>query len=281
LPILLDGRVLAREIQEEMAADLRLLPRPPGLGVILVGQDPASLVYVKRKAAAAARLGFHHVQVDLPENATEAEIIDGIERLNADPAIDGFLVQLPLPAGIRRDVVLDRVRPDKDVDGAHPWNTGLLALGRPRFVACTPAGIMRLFARFGVAVAGRSATVIGRSSIVGRPMSLLLDGANATVTVCHSRTADLEGCVRRADLLVVAIGRPHSIPGTWIKPGAAVVDVGMHRLPDGTLIGDVHPDGLEAAGWVTPVPGGVGPMTITMLLANTLDAARHATASSP
>jgi methylenetetrahydrofolate dehydrogenase (NADP+) / methenyltetrahydrofolate cyclohydrolase len=275
MPILLDGRSLTREIQNALGQEARLLPRPPGLGVILVGHDPASRVYVDRKAAAATRLGFHHVQIDLPEQTTEAELVFEVDRLAEDPAIDGFLVQIPLPPGIRRDRVLDRIPATKDVDGVHPENLGLLALGRPRFVACTPAGIMRLLERGGVPLAGRTATVIGRSAIVGRPMSLLLDRANATVTMCHSGTADLEACVRRADVLVVAIGRPHAIPGTWVKPGAAVVDVGMHRLPDGRLIGDVDPDGLDAAGWVTPVPGGVGPMTIAMLLSNTLEAARR------
>jgi methylenetetrahydrofolate dehydrogenase (NADP+)/methenyltetrahydrofolate cyclohydrolase len=276
MAIVMDGRALARARQEALRARAAVLPRPPGLAVVLVGADPASQVYVGRKTAVAQRLGFLHRQIDLPVTTTEPALLAVIEGLNADPVIDGILVQLPLPPALDAQRVLDAIGPDKDVDGIHAWNMGLLAQGRPRFVACTPRGVMELVAEYGVPVAGRRAVVVGRSAIVGRPLSLLLDRANATVTVCHSRTADLETEVRRADLLVAALGRPAAIPAAWIKPGSAVIDVGVNRLPDGSLVGDVGagPE-LEAAGWVTPVPGGVGPMTIAMLMANTVEAAER------
>lgn len=276
MPILLDGRLLSKEILQALSGRVRASILKPGLAVVMVGQDQASQVYVQRKAAAAAGLGLHHVQIDLPADISQESLLQVVDRLNADPAIHGVLVQLPLPAHIHRDTILDRVLPAKDVDGAHPENAGLLAFGRPRFVPCTPAGIMRLLERWEVPLQGRSAVVLGRSPIVGRPMSLLLDRANATVTICHSRTVNLEAHVRGADILVVAIGHAHSIPGAWVKPGAAVVDVGMHRKPDGKLIGDIDPAGLDAATWLTPVPGGVGPMTIAMLMSNTVEAAERA-----
>lgn len=276
MAIVMNGRALARARNQALRPRIAALPRPPGLAVVLVGADPASQVYVGRKGKVAGRLGLHHQQIDLPANTPEAELLTLVERLNADPEIDGILVQVPLPPHMDRQRVLDRIDPVKDVDGFHPWNMGLLAQGRPRFVACTPRGIMALLAEHAVPLQGKRAVVVGRSSIVGRPVSLLLDKANATVTVCHSRTLDLEARVREADVVVAAVGIPGAVPAAWIKPGAAVVDVGVNRLDDGSLVGDIGlgPD-LDAAGWVTPVPGGVGPMTIAMLMANTVESAER------
>lgn len=276
MAIIMDGRALARTRNAALRARVAALPRPPGLAVVLVGSDPASQVYVGHKAKVAQRLALHHRQIDLPAGAGEAELLAVVAELNVDPEIDGVLVQLPLPVGISAERVLDAIDPAKDVDGIHPWNLGLLAQGRPRFQACTPRGVMELLAEHQVPLVGRRAVVVGRSTIVGRPLALMLDRANATVTVCHSRTADLEAEVRRADVLVAAVGRPAAVPAAWIKPGAAVVDVGVNRLEDGRLVGDVgEGPGLEAAGWTTPVPGGVGPMTIAMLMANTVEAAER------
>ncbi|MBN1335870.1 MAG: bifunctional 5,10-methylenetetrahydrofolate dehydrogenase/5,10-methenyltetrahydrofolate cyclohydrolase [Deltaproteobacteria bacterium] len=274
MAILLDGRALARTIAQGLAPRVAALPRAPGLAVVLVGSDPASVVYVRLKARAAEGLGLHHRQVDLPERASEAEVLATVDALNADPSVDGILVQLPLPTQVRREAVLDRVDPSKDVDGFHPENTGRLTQGRPRFVPCTPRGILALLDHHDVPLSGRRAVVVGRSPIVGRPVAALLDQRNATVTVCHTRTADLEAEVRRAEILVVAVGRPDAVPGAWVPPGAAVVDAGTNRLPDGRLVGDIAPHpALEAVGWITPTPGGVGPMTIAMLMANTVESA--------
>jgi methylenetetrahydrofolate dehydrogenase (NADP+)/methenyltetrahydrofolate cyclohydrolase len=276
MAITMNGRALSRARNQALRARIAALPRPPGLAVILVGADPASQVYVGRKGQVATRLGLHHRQIDLPADTPQAELLALIDRLNVDPGIDGVLVQVPLPPHMDRQRVLDRIDPAKDVDGFHPWNMGLLAQGRPRFVACTPAGVMALLAEYGVPLEGKRAVVVGRSTIVGRPVSLLLDKANATVTVCHSRTLELEALVRRADIVVAAVGQPGAVPAAWIKPGAAVIDVGVNRLDDGSLVGDVGagPE-LEAAGWLTPVPGGVGPMTIAMLMANTVASAER------
>jgi len=270
----MNGRALSRARNQALRPRIAALPRPPGLAVVLVGEDPASQVYVGRKARVAGRLGLHHQQHDLPVDTPESELLELIDGLNVDPAIDGILVQVPLPAHLDRQRVLDRIDPAKDVDGFHPWNMGLLAQGRPRFVACTPKGVMELLAEYRVPLQGKRAVVVGRSTIVGRPVSLLLDAANATVTVCHSRTVDLEARVREADIVVVAVGKPDAVRAAWIKPGAAVIDVGMNRLDDGSLVGDVGAGSeLEAAAWITPVPGGVGPMTIAMLMANTVESA--------
>ncbi len=276
MAILMNGRALARSRNQALRARIAALPRPPGLAVVLVVEDPASQVYVGRKATVAQRLGLHHRQIDLPASTTEEELLALIDQLNADPEIDGILVQVPLPRHMDRERVLDRIEPAKDVDGFHPWNMGLLAQGRPRFVPCTPRGVMELLAEYRVPLEGRRAVVVGRSTIVGRPASLLLDAANATVTVCHSRTRELEARVREADILVVAVGAPDAVPASWIKPGAAVIDVGVNRLADGSLVGDVGagPE-LEAAGWLTPVPGGVGPMTIAMLMSSTVESAER------
>ncbi len=274
MAISMNGRALSRARNQALRPRIDALPRPPGLAVVLVGEDPASQVYVGRKARVAGRLGLHHQQHDLPADTPEAELLALIERLNAYPVIDGILVQVPLPAHMDRQRVLDRIDPAKDVDGFHPWNMGLLAQGRPRFVACTPKGVMEVLAEYQVPLQGKRAVVVGRSTIVGRPVSLLLDAANATVTVCHSRTADLEARVREADIVVVAVGKPDAVRAAWIKPGAAVIDVGVNRLEDGSLVGDVGAGpALEAAGWITPVPGGVGPMTIAMLMTNTVESA--------
>ena len=271
---LMNGRLLAKERSVALREAAARLARRPGLAVLLVGVDPASQVYVGKKTAACDRLGLLHRQITLPDSTTQAELLGQIDALNADDAIDGILVQLPLPKHLDTTAVLDRIDPFKDVDGFHPENLGLLAQGRARYVACTPAGCMRLLARWNVDLEGKSALVIGRSTIVGRPMSLLLDRANATVTVAHSRTRDLAGLVATADVIVAAIGRPEAIKGEWIKPGAVVLDVGINRLPDGRLVGDVEFDeAVSRASFITPVPGGVGPMTISMLMSNTIDAA--------
>ncbi|MCP4804668.1 MAG: bifunctional methylenetetrahydrofolate dehydrogenase/methenyltetrahydrofolate cyclohydrolase FolD [Proteobacteria bacterium] len=273
---LLNGRVLAKKLnQGTVKVEAAKLARKPGLAVVLVGEDAASKVYVGRKTLVASRVGFEHQQITLPVETSQAELLSVIAGLNADDAVDGILVQLPLPKHIDGTFVLDTIAPEKDVDGFHPVNAGLLAQGRPRFVACTPKGVMELLRDADLSLSGKSAVVVGRSNIVGRPMAQLLEQANCTVTVCHSRTTDLEARVRAADVLVVAIGRPKAIVGDWVKPGAIVVDVGINRLDDGSLCGDVDFEGaVDKAGWITPVPGGVGPMTIAMLMANTLASAQ-------
>ena len=276
---ILDGAALGRAVQASIAAQVAGLPRKPGLAVVLVGADPASQVYVRRKGQVADQLGYLHRQIDLAAGASRAEILDVVHGLSEDPEVDGILVQFPLP---RRDdelAVLDALPPEKDVDGFTRASMGLLAQGRPQLVACTPKGVMRLLAHGEVELAGKHAVVIGRSNIVGRPMAMLLEQANATVTVCHSRTPDVARHCREADVVIAAVGRPEMVRGAWIKPGAAVIDVGMNRLPSadgkGRLVGDVAYDEAAAvAGAITPVPGGVGPMTIAMLMENTLQAAR-------
>jgi methylenetetrahydrofolate dehydrogenase (NADP+)/methenyltetrahydrofolate cyclohydrolase len=271
---ILNGRQLAKERAAGLRERVASLGRRPGLAVVLVGQDPASQVYVSKKTAACDRIGLLHRQLSLPATTSQADLLRQVDVLNADPEIDGILVQLPLPAHLDASAVLDRIDARKDVDGFHPENLGLLAQGRPRFVACTPAGCMHLLRRWDVSLEGRSALVIGRSTIVGRPMSLLLDRANATVTVAHSRTRDLAERVAAADIVVAAIGRPEAIRGAWIKAGAAVIDVGINRLADGRLVGDVEfAVAVDRASAITPVPGGVGPMTISMLMENTIEAA--------
>ena len=270
----MNGRLLAKERAAGLREAVSKLDRRPGLAVVLVGEDPASQVYVGKKTAACERLGLLHRQITLPADSSQEALLAQIDALNSDDSIDGILVQLPLPKGLDTNAVLDRIDPSKDVDGFHPENLGLLAQGRARFVACTPAGCMALLARWNVDLTGKSALVIGRSTIVGRPMSLLLDRANATVTVAHSRTPNLAERVAEADVVVAAIGRPEAIKGEWIKPGAVVVDVGINRLDDGRLVGDVEYEAAATrASLITPVPGGVGPMTISMLMSSTIDAA--------
>jgi len=271
---ILDGKAMAARLRARLAERVAALGFRPGLRVVRVGDDPASGVYVRNKDKAAREVGFDSATIHLPAATTEAELLAIIAALNADPAVDGILVQLPLPPQIRPDAVLDAIDPAKDVDGFHPVNAGLLATGRPRLVPCTPRGVMHILAEAGVALAGRRALVLGRSQIVGRPMAQLLLAANCTVTIAHSRTRDLPAECRRAEVLIAAVGRPELVRGDWIGPGAIVVDVGINRLTDGRLVGDVaFAEAAEVAGAITPVPGGVGPMTIACLLENTLDAA--------
>ncbi len=282
---ILDGKKLAEEVRAEVRAGVEAFRaehgRPPGLDVLIVGADPASVLYTRNKEKASNQVGMRGKLHTLPASTSEAELAGILRDLNADPGIDGILVQLPLPKGIDAERVLDLIDPGKDVDGFHPVNAGLLALGRRGcLVACTPSGCMRLIALAGASLEGANAVVVGRSNIVGKPMAQLLLGANATVTVAHSRTRDLAGVCRRADVLVAAVGKAEMIRGDWIKPGAVVIDVGQNSLAlaDGKtkLVGDVAFDeAREVAGAITPVPGGVGPMTIAMLLANTLEAARR------
>jgi methylenetetrahydrofolate dehydrogenase (NADP+)/methenyltetrahydrofolate cyclohydrolase len=274
---LIDGRALAARVRAELAEAARELAGrgvQPGLAVVLVGDDPASHTYVRGKTRASAEVGFRTFDHHLPATVTEVELLALVERLNADPEVDGILVQLPLPPTIDARRVLLAVDPEKDVDGFHPDNLGRLLTGQPRYVACTPLGIMRLLEEARTPLAGADAVVIGRSTIVGKPVAALLVAADATVTVCHSRTNDLAGRVRAADVVVAAVGRPRLVRGDWIKPGAVVIDVGTNRLPDGKLVGDVDTAAAaERARAITPVPGGVGPMTIAMLLSNTLASA--------
>jgi methylenetetrahydrofolate dehydrogenase (NADP+)/methenyltetrahydrofolate cyclohydrolase len=282
---ILDGKALAETVRAEVRAGVESFRsrygRGPGLDVVLVGDDPASVVYTRNKEKASNEVGMRGTLHTLPGSASEEEVIARVRALNADRLIDGILVQLPLPKHVDAQRVLDLIDPSKDVDGLHPVNAGMLALGRPdAIVPGTPAGCMRLIALARPKLEGASAVIVGRSNIVGKPMTQLLLAANATVTVAHSRTRDLAAVCRQADVLVAAVGKAHMVRGDWIKPGAVVIDVGTTRisLPDGKtkLAGDVAFDeAKEVAGAITPVPGGVGPMTIAMLLSNTLEAARR------
>jgi methylenetetrahydrofolate dehydrogenase (NADP+)/methenyltetrahydrofolate cyclohydrolase len=291
--LLIDGKAASAAVLERVAQEAATAGLKPGLAVVLVGEDAASQVYVKSKGKAALACGFHSVQHDLPASTSEAEVIDLVRKLNADPAIHGILVQLPLPAGVDAAKVLLTIAPEKDVDGFHPINVGLLGSGAldKALVPCTPAGAMLLIEEaakaLGLDLAGAEAVIVGRSNIVGKPMAQLLLAKNATVTVAHSRTRDLPAVARRADILVAAVGRPEMIRGDWIKPGALVIDVGINRIaaeglnasgqPKTRLVGDVAFDeALHVAGAITPVPGGVGPMTIALLMSNTLRAAKMA-----
>lgn len=272
---ILDGRQIAAEIRADLrqrvAARIANGQRAPGLAVIQVGDDPASSVYVRNKRKACDEIGIYSEAFDLPASTTQSELLTLIDQLNANSAIDGILVQLPLPTGLDADAILDHIRPDKDVDGFHPDNLGRLAQKRPVLRPCTPAGVMTLLDRTGIALEGKEAVVVGASNIVGRPMALELLAARCTVTVCHSKTRDLEAHVRRAEVLVVGVGRPHFIPGEWIQQDAIVIDVGINRLESGALVGDIETDvAAQHAAWITPVPGGVGPMTIATLMQNTL-----------
>ena len=271
---LLDGKALAARRRAALADRIAALPFRPGLRVVRVGEDPASGVYVRAKDKAATEAGFDSATLHLPEGTTEAELLATVGRLNADPDVDGILVQLPLPAHIRAQTVIEAVDPAKDVDGFHPVNAGRLAAGLPGLVPCTPKGVMHLLRDAGIPLSGTRVAVLGRSAIVGRPMAALLLAADATVTQLHSRSRDLAHECRRADILIAAVGRPGLVRGDWVAEGAAVVDVGINRLSDGSLAGDVaFEEARPHAAWITPVPGGVGPMTIACLLENTLDAA--------
>ncbi len=302
-PNILDGRKTANEIRREVATGCAELQNShgvvPGLTVVLVGEDPASQIYVRNKERAARKAGMKSEIVRLPRDAAEDSVLEAVRELNADASVHGILVQLPLPDGVDDQRVVEAVDPAKDVDGFHPENAGRLMTGLPGFVPCTPAGIIELLKRNDIPLEGKHAVVIGRSNIVGKPMAVLLLREHCTVTVCHSRTADLARQAAQADILVAAVGRLGIVTADFIKPGAVVVDVGIHRVEDeatvrelfgedekrfatlaekgSTLAGDVHPlDARDRAGWLTPVPGGVGPLTIAMLLKNTLDAARRA-----
>ncbi|HMM46582.1 MAG TPA: bifunctional methylenetetrahydrofolate dehydrogenase/methenyltetrahydrofolate cyclohydrolase FolD [Thiobacillaceae bacterium] len=275
---ILDGKAMADTmlavIHDKVAAREAQGMRRPGLAVILVGSDPASAVYVRNKKRACERAAVVSISHDLPATTTQQELLAVIDTLNADPSVDGILVQLPLPVHIDAETVIERIRPDKDVDGFHPYNIGRLAVKMPTLRPSTPRGIMTLLRATGEELRGKNAVMVGASNIVGRPMSLELLLAGCTITVCHSATRDLESFVRSAEILVVAIGRPRMIPGDWIREGAIVIDVGINRLPDGKLVGDVDFDtAVKHASWITPVPGGVGPMTVATLLENTLEAA--------
>jgi methylenetetrahydrofolate dehydrogenase (NADP+)/methenyltetrahydrofolate cyclohydrolase len=275
---IIDGKAIAADIRREVReASDRLAAqgkRRPGLAVVLVGDDPASHVYVRNKRAACDECGFVSVSHDLPHSATQTELLSLIERLNADAAIDGILVQVPLPDHIDERIVIEAITPAKDVDGFHPYNVGRLALRNPLMRPCTPYGVIRLLERSGINPKGMHSVVVGASNLVGRPMALELLLAGATVTVCHRFTPDLRSHVERAELLVVAVGKPGLIPGEWVQPGAVVVDVGINRLPDGKLCGDVQFErARERASFITPVPGGVGPMTVAILMKNTLESA--------
>lgn len=289
-PRILDGKALSEQIKDEIAQEVADWVaqgnRAPHLAAVLVGEDGASRTYVDHKVRSCARAGFESTLIQRPTDITQAELLDIVQGLNADPAIDGFIVQLPLPDHMDAQAVIEAVSPEKDVDGFHPVNMGNLALGLPGFVPATPAGIMTLLERNGIDTEGRHAVVIGRSSIVGTPMSLLLSRSgrpgNCTVTLCHSRTRDLAGLCRQADIVVAAVGRPEMLTADMVKEGAVVIDVGITRVEDPTarrgyrLKGDVnYADVAPKCSWITPVPGGVGPMTIVSLLRNTLSAARH------
>lgn len=297
---IIDGRTVAQQIESEVSATTSSLAYRPGLVAVRVGNDPASEIYVRNKAKKARELGLEGTERVFPESMTEADLLDEVARLNRDESVDGILVQLPLPKQIEARKVIDAISPAKDVDGFHPVNVGMLHLGRPALAPCTPAGVMRLIDWTGVAIEGAHAVVIGRSDIVGKPMAALLLQRHATVTICHSRTRDLAAIARQADILVAAIGRPIFVTAEMIKPGAIVIDVGMNRAgpelaerlahdPDksrllakngSVLVGDVDfARGREIASWITPVPGGVGPMTIAMLMKNTVEAARRRRAS--
>ncbi|MFW8629766.1 bifunctional methylenetetrahydrofolate dehydrogenase/methenyltetrahydrofolate cyclohydrolase FolD [Vibrio natriegens] len=271
----IDGTLISQTVRSEVAARVKARVeaglRAPGLAVVLVGEDPASQVYVGSKRRACEEVGFVSKSFDLPASTTEAELLALIDELNNDNEIDGILVQLPLPAGIDSTHVLERIHPEKDVDGFHPYNVGRLAQRIPKLRSCTPKGIITLLDRYNINLRGKHAVVVGASNIVGRPMTLELLLAGCTTTTCHRFTKDLESYVRQADVVVVAVGKPNFIPGEWIKKGAVVVDVGINRLDSGKLVGDVEYDkARESASFITPVPGGVGPMTVSSLIENTM-----------
>lgn len=275
---IIDGKKIAEEFRLEVRKGTDALERRehrrPGLAVVMVGDNAASAVYVRNKRRACEETGIVSVAHDLPAETTEAELLALIDRLNADPAIDGILVQLPLPAHVASVAVLERIDPLKDVDGFHPYNVGRLAQRMPVSRPCTPYGIILMMEREGLEIRGKNAVILGQSNIVGRPMALELLMKAATITVCHSQTRDLERHVGEAEILVAAIGKAGFVPGKWVRPGAVVIDVGINRLPDGRLVGDVQfEEAAERAGYITPVPGGVGPMTIAALMKNTLESA--------
>ncbi|WP_299013494.1 bifunctional methylenetetrahydrofolate dehydrogenase/methenyltetrahydrofolate cyclohydrolase FolD [uncultured Photobacterium sp.] len=274
---IIDGKLISQTVRQEVAARVKARVdaglRAPGLAVILVGQDPASQIYVASKRKACDEVGFISKSFDLPASTNETELLALINELNSDNSIDGILVQLPLPAGIDTTKILEQIDPEKDVDGFHPYNVGRLCQRIPKLRSCTPKGVMTLLERYNIEVRGRHAVIVGASNIVGRPMTLELLLAGATTTTCHRFTRDLESHVRQADILIVAVGKPSFIPGEWIKEGATIIDVGINRLDNGKLAGDIEYDvAREKARHITPVPGGVGPMTVATLIENTLHA---------
>lgn len=280
MAVIIDGNKIAQEIRHEVRKQALALKEKtgivPGLAVVMVGEDHASLVYVGRKAKACAEVGFLSREFKLPADTSEAKLLSIISKLNADQLIHGILVQLPLPKHIHTDKIIAAIDPRKDVDGFHPYNIGGLVTGNPLFVPCTPRGIMELISRTGIELTGKEAVVVGRSNIVGKPIALLLLAQNATVTICHSRTKDLPAVTKRADVLIASVGKAEMIKAGMVKEGAVVIDVGVNRLENGKLAGDVAFTEVAAkASYITPVPGGVGPMTIAMLMKNTLDAARN------
>jgi len=276
---IIDGKAIAADMRQEIADDTRTLIEQgvtPGLAVVLVGEDPASRVYVSMKEKACAAAGIFSDEHKLPATTSEVELLNLIGQLNADERIDGILVQLPLPDHIDEGKVLEAISPAKDVDGFHPYNVGRLVTGSPLFQPCTPYGVMKMLERTGVELKGKEVVVVGRSNIVGKPVALMCLAEHATVTICHSRTVDLAQKVAAADVVIAAVGRPEMIKGGWIKPGAVVIDVGVNRVGDKKLVGDVEfAAACERAAAITPVPGGVGPMTITMLLYNTVESAKR------
>ena len=281
---LIDGKAIAQEVKAEVRAAVDAMAaagqRRPGLAVVMVGDNPASTVYVRNKRASCAECGIESVAVDLPHSTSEIELLSRIDQLNADDAIDGILVQLPLPEHIRQTEVVERIDPRKDVDGFHPYNIGRLAERNPLIRPCTPYGVIRMLEQIGVSVKGQHCVIVGASNIVGRPMSLELLLMGATTTVTHRFTEDLAEHVREADILIAAAGKPGLVKGEWIKPGAVVVDVGINRRGDGSLCGDVEFEvAAQRSAWITPVPGGVGPMTVAMLMKNTLEASLRRQAS--
>ena len=272
---IIDGKAVSAQVKERIKAETAELKKQGievGLAVVIVGEDPASKVYVRNKKRACEEVGFNSYEFALPEDTTEEQLLELVQKLNADDKVNGILVQLPLPKHIDEDKVIKTISPKKDVDGFHPMSVGALSIGQPGFVSCTPAGVIQLIKRSGIEIEGKECVVLGRSNIVGKPMSMLLLRENGTVTVCHSRTKDLKEVCKRADILVVAIGKPKMIDASYIKDGATVIDVGIHRDENNKLCGDVDFDSAkEVAGAITPVPGGVGPMTIAMLMANCVE----------
>ena len=279
MAVIMDGKLVSTHIRSELKSEIDSMKSSgvyPKLAVVLVGQDPASRVYVKNKHKACLDLGIEPVQIDMPAETKEEELLAKIDELNADKSVNGILVQLPLPKHISEDSVIDRIAPEKDVDAFTRENVGKIVSGKYRFLPCTPAGIMEILKYYNVEIEGKRCVVVGRSNIVGKPMMLLLLAANGTVTVAHSKTRDLKSVCREADILVAAVGKPKFIGKDMVKEGAVVVDVGINRLEDGTLVGDVDFAAVEnIASYITPVPGGVGPMTITMLMKNTVTAAKE------
>ena len=277
MAVKIDGKALAAQVKAQVAEAVEKLPRQPGLAVVLVGEDPASQVYVRGKEADCGECGIRSFPYRLPAETTQRELLDLIEKLNRDPAVDGILVQLPLPKHLDEAAALAVIAPEKDVDGFHLLNAGRMMNGQPGVVACTPKGAMEMIRRTGIDLGGKEAVVVGRSNIVGKPMAMLLLQANCTVTICHSHTVNLAQHTRNADILVAAVGKPGFITKSMVKPGAVVIDVGINRV-NGKVVGDVMPDVADVAAYITPVPGGVGKMTITELLENTVEAAEKQTA---